>query len=41
MARYKHTDTENGQGMFLSLNLKKQLLPGSFEYMLDELIGRK
>jgi transposase len=41
MARYKHTDAEDGQGMFLSVNLKEQLLPGSFEYMLDELIGSK
>jgi hypothetical protein len=41
MARYKHTDAENGQGMFLSVNLKEQLLPGSFEHMLDELIGGK
>ena len=41
MARYKHTDAENGQGMFLSVNLKEQLLPGSFEHMLDELVGGK
>jgi hypothetical protein len=24
MARYKYTDAENGQGMFLSVNLKEQ-----------------
>ena len=41
MARYKHTDVEDGQGIFLSVNLKEQLLPGSFEHMLDELIGGK
>jgi transposase len=41
MARYKHTDTENGQGLFLSVNLKEQLLPGTFEHMLDELIGKR
>jgi transposase len=41
MARYKHTDVEDGQGLFLSVNLKKQLMPDSFEYMLDELIGGK
>ena len=41
MARYKHTDAEDGQGIFLSVNLKEQLLPGSFEHMLDELIGGK
>jgi len=41
MARYKHTDAEAGQGMFLTVNLKEQLLPGSFEYMPDELVGDK
>ena len=41
MARYKHTEAEDGQGMFLTVNLKEQLLPGSFEHMLDELIGGK
>jgi hypothetical protein len=41
MARYKYTDAEEGQGMFLSVNLKEQLLPGSFEHMLDELVGGK
>ena len=30
-----------GQGMFLTVNLKEQLLPGTFEYMLDELTGGK
>jgi len=29
MARYRHTDAEAGQGMFLPVNLKEQLLPGS------------
>jgi transposase len=41
MPRYKHTEAENGQGMFLSVNLKEQLLPGTFEYMLDEIINTK
>ena len=41
MARYKHTEAEYGQGMFLSVNLQEQLLPGSFEYMLNELIGKQ
>lgn len=41
MARYKHSDIENGQGLFLSVNLKDQLLPGTFEYMLDDLVGTK
>ena len=41
MARYKHSDVENGQGLFLTVNLKEQLLPGSFEYMLNDLIGKE
>jgi transposase len=36
MARYKNTD--NSQGMFLTVNLKKQLIPGSFEWTLNYLI---
>jgi transposase len=41
MARYKTTDIAAGQGLFLSINLRAQLLPGSFEYMLNDLIGTK
>jgi transposase len=41
MAKYKHTDIEYGQGLFLTVNLKEQLLPGTFEYMLNSLIGSK
>ena len=41
MARYKDTDIESGQGLFLTVNLKEQLLPGTFEHMLDDLIGGK
>jgi len=41
MARYKHTDVEDGQGVFLSVNLKEQLIPGTFEYMLNDLIDNK
>ena len=41
MAKYKQTEAGNGQGMFLSVNLKEQLLPGTFEYMLDKLIGNE
>ena len=41
MARYKHTDVSAGQGLFLSVNLKEQLLPGTFEYMLDQIIGKE
>jgi transposase len=38
MARFKYTD--NSQGMFLSINLSEQLLPGTFEWTLDYLINR-
>jgi len=41
MPRYKHTEAESGQGLFLSVNLMEQLLPGTFEYMLDEIIDTK
>ena len=41
MARYKHADAEDGQGMFLTVNLKEQLLPGTFEHMLNDLIGNQ
>ena len=41
MARYKHSDIEDGQGRFLQVSFKKQLLPGSFEYMLNDLIGNR
>ena len=37
MPRYKHTDVAAGQGLFLSVNLKQQLLPGTFENMLNEI----
>jgi hypothetical protein len=38
MARFKHTD--NSQGLFLTVNLNEQLLPGTFEWALDYLIDR-
>ena len=41
MARYRTTDVAAGQGLFLSVNLQEQLLPDSFEYMLNEIIGTK
>jgi hypothetical protein len=41
MARYKHTDIEHGQNIFLQVNLKEQLIPGTFEYMLNEIINTR
>jgi len=41
MARYKNTDVAEGQGLFLTVDLKNQLLPGTYEYMLNDLIGNK
>jgi len=38
MARFK--DTEKEQGMFLTVNLYEQLLPGTFEWALDYLIDK-
>jgi transposase len=38
MARFKYTD--NSQGLFLTVNLEEQLLPGTFEWTLDYLIDR-
>jgi hypothetical protein len=36
MARHKHTEAEGGQGMFLTVNLKEQLLPGTFELIGEQ-----
>jgi len=41
MAKYRTTDAADGQGLFLSVNLQEQLLPDSYEYMLNEIIGTK
>jgi transposase len=41
MAKYRTTDVAAGQGLFLSVNLREQLLPDSYEYMLNEIIGTK
>jgi transposase len=41
MAKYKTTDVAAGQGIFLAVNLQEQLLPDSYEYMLNEIIGTK
>lgn len=41
MAKYRYSDTEAGQGLFLAVNLKEQLIAGTFEYLLDEIIDRK
>jgi len=41
MAKYRTTDAAAGQGLFLSVNLQEQLLPDSFEYMLNEIVGTK
>ena len=38
MAQYKHTEAASGQGLFLSVNLSEQLIPGTFEYMMNDLI---
>ena len=39
MARYKYT--EKDQGLFLTVNLSEQILPGTYEYTLNRLIDKK
>jgi len=39
MARYKQT--EKSQGLFLTVNLSEQILPGTYEYTLTRLIDNK
>ena len=41
MAKYRTTDVAAGQGIFMQVNFNEQLLPGTFEHMLNELIGNK
>jgi transposase len=41
MARYRRSEAAEGQGLFLSVQLEEQLLPGTFEHMLDHIIGTK
>jgi transposase len=41
MPNYKTTDVAAGQSLFMVVNFKQQLLPGTFEHMLDEIIGTK
>jgi hypothetical protein len=38
MARFK--DYDRSQGLFLTVNLEEQLLPGTFEWTLDYLIDK-
>ena len=39
MAHYK--ETEKGQGLFLTVNLSEQIVPGTYEYTLTRLIDNK
>jgi transposase len=41
MAKYKYTDASFGQGLFLTVNLERQVLSGTFEYMLNDLLGKE
>ena len=41
MAKYKTSEAARGQGMFLTVNLKEQLLPGTFEHTLNKLIDKE
>ena len=39
MARYR--ETEKGQGLFLTVDLSEQLVPGTYEHTLNHLIDNK
>jgi hypothetical protein len=39
MARYKNT--QKGQGLFLTVNLYDQIIPGTYEHTLNHLIDKK
>ena len=39
MAHYKNT--EKDQGLFLTVNLTEQIVPGTYEYTLTRLIDNK
>ena len=39
MAHYK--DTEKDQGLFLTVDLSKQIVKGTYEYTLTRLINKK
>ena len=39
MVHYKNT--EKGQGLFLTINLGEQLVPGTYEYTLARLIDNR
>ena len=39
MSRYKETDKDQGQ--FVTVNFYEQLIAGSFEYTMSELIDKK
>ena len=39
MARYRQSNVAPGESILLSVNLSEQLLPGTFEHMINEIIG--
>jgi hypothetical protein len=39
MANYKHTD--KSQGLFLTVNLEEQILPGTFEWTMRQFMDTK
>jgi len=41
MPKYRYTDVAAGQGMFIEINFKEQLLSGTFECMLNKIIGKE
>ena len=41
MAKYKTTERENGQGLFVVVDMRKQLIPGTLEWGVNEIVEKK
>ena len=41
MAKYQTTERENGQGLFIVVDMRKQLIPGTLEWGINEIVERK
>jgi hypothetical protein len=41
MAKYKLTGTETGQLRFMTADMREQMLPGSFELALNEIVDKR
>ena len=41
MAKYKTSERETGQGLFVVVDMKKQLIPGTLEWGINEIVEKK